>query len=171
MRRRNPESRVIDFVRRSKDPAVFTVIIEEISDLLGLAIAFAAITLSYELNRPIFDGLGSIAIGLIMIGLSGVLANESRKLLVGEAADQKQVEQIRRVVEQDPGVKKVGQLLTMHLGPREILVNVEIEFEPQGSLDRLEKTIDRIEQKIRSKNHSVRQIFLEAKSLHSAEQK
>lgn len=171
MRQRNSKTRILEFIRKSKDPAVFTVIVEEIGDLLGLGIATVAITLSYTLHRPIFDGAGSIAIGLVMIGLSGILANDSRKLLVGEAADSKQVEQIRRIVEQDPGVKKVGQLLTMQLGPREILVNVEIQLEPQGSLDRLEQTIDRIERNIRSKNHAVRQVFLEATSLHTAEQK
>jgi hypothetical protein len=86
-----------------------------------------------------------------MIVVSGVLANESRKLLIGGGADQRQVMQIRQIVEQDPEVKEVGQLLTMHLGPRNILVNIEIQFKPQGSLHRLEQTIKRPESHIREK--------------------
>ncbi len=162
---------VIDFIRHSKDPTVFTVIVEEVSDVAGVLIALAAVFLSHVLHQPAIDGVGGVAIGLVMIVVSGVLANESRKLLIGEGADQRQVMQIRQIVEQDPEVKEVGQLLTMHLGPRNILVNIEIQFKPQGSLHRLEQTIERIESHVREKNKAVRHIFLEAKSLHSAGRK
>ena len=162
---------IMDFIRRSKDPTVFTVIVEEVSDVAGVLIASAAIFLSHVLHQPAIDGVGGVAIGLGMIAVSAVLANESRELLIGEGADRDQVAQIRQIVEQDPGVKEVGQLLTMHLGPREILLNIEIQFKPQGSLHRLEQTIERIESHIREKNKSVRHIFLEAKSLRSAGRK
>lgn len=162
---------IMDFVRRSKDPTVFTVIVEELSDVAGVLIASTAILLSHLLHQPAIDGMGGVAIGLVMIAISGVLANESRELLIGEGADRAQVAQIRQIVEQDPEVEGVGQLLTMHLGPKEILLNIEIQFKPQGSLHRLEQTIERIESHIRRKNKAVRQIFLEARSLQSAGRK
>ncbi len=159
----------MDFIRRSKDPTVFTVIVEGVSDVAGVLIALAAIFFSQVLHQPAIDGVGGVAIGLVMIAVSAVLANESRELLIGEGANPVQIAHIRQILEQDPSVKEVGQLLTMHLGPREILVNIEIQFKPQGSLHRLEQTIERIESHIREDNKAERHIFLEAKSLRSAE--
>ena len=160
---------ILDFIRHSKDPTVFTVIVEEVSDVAGTLIALITISLDHLLHMPVLDAIGGIAIGIVMIAVSAVLANESRKLLIGEGADQREVEEIRNIVEQDPEVRQVGQLLTMQLGPRDILVNIEIQFKPQGSLQRLERTIERIETQIQATNKAVHHIFLEAKALQSGQ--
>jgi divalent metal cation (Fe/Co/Zn/Cd) transporter len=71
---------------------------------------------------------------------------------------------MRHVVTGDPAVDRVGKLLTMQIGHSEELLNIEIEFHPQGSIDELDRTIDRIERRIRDQNRSVQQVFLEAAS-------
>jgi divalent metal cation (Fe/Co/Zn/Cd) transporter len=96
------------------------------------------------------------------------LANESKNLLVGESADQKQVEEIRNVIQADPEVSRVGKLLTMQLAPEEVLLLVEIEFADKLSSDGLERATKRIEGSIREKHSSVKRIFLEADSLEKS---
>lgn len=157
---------LIEFIRQSKDPAVFTVVLEDIGDLAGELIAMLAIFLSTKLNLPYCDGAGSVLIGGVMIAVSGFLSNESRGLLVGESASREQVEAIKKIVMADPAVDHVGKLMTMQLGPEQVLLNLEVEFHPQGSIDVLEQTIERITRKIQQQNPAVKHVYLEATSLH-----
>lgn len=158
---------LLRFIRRSKDPTVFTVVLEDIGDVAGELTAMLMIFLTTKLGIPYFDGIGSILIGLAMISVSWLLADESRGLLIGESADNEQVEAIRKLVSADPAVDRVGQLLTMQLGPENVLLNLEVEFHPQGSIEALEQTIDRITRKIQDGHPSVKHVYLEAASLKS----
>jgi cation diffusion facilitator family transporter len=165
--RRRGKRGLIEFIRESKDPTVFTVVLEDIGDIGGEIIAILAILLSTKLNMPRFDGAGSILIGAVMITVSGFLANESRGLLIGESATKEQVEAIKKLVAADPAVEHVGNLMTMQLGPEQVLLNLEVEFYPQGSIEALEQTIERITREIQRKEPTVKQVYLEATSLHA----
>ena len=155
------------YIQRSKDPTVYTVAMEDGADLAGVVVAFLAIFLGEHLGLPWLDGAGSIVIGVLLIGIAIVLGRESKNLLVGESASRALVRKIRRAVSDDPGVDDVGQVLTMQLGPHSVLVNIDLRFKPQGSLDALETAIRRIENSIRSVDPSIQHIFLEASSLQS----
>jgi cation diffusion facilitator family transporter len=161
------ERGLIEYIRQSKDPAVFTVVLEDVGDVAGELLAAAAIFCATRLHWTYADGAGSVLIGLAMISVSGFLANESRGLLVGESATKEQVEEIRTLVTADPAVERVGKLMTMQLGPEQVLLNLEVEFYPQGSIDALEETIERITRKIRQQNSTVKQVYLEAAALHA----
>lgn len=169
-RRRRGES-LLAYVRRSKDPSISTVVLEDIGDIAGEVIAIMTIFLATRLGIAYADGIGSIVIGAGLIVISGLLANESRGLLIGESADRELVESIKRLVSTDSAVEKVGQLLTMQLGPEQVLLNLELEFYPQGSIDALEQTIDRITRKIQKAHPIVKQVYLEANSLEPKQQK
>jgi divalent metal cation (Fe/Co/Zn/Cd) transporter len=127
----------------SKDPSIVTVLLEDTAALLGLIAAFVGILLAQLTGDPRFDGLGSIVIGGVLTVVAIFLAYESRGLLVGERAEDDVVNRIRRVISFDDGVKEVVSIRTMHLGPREILVNAQVRF-AGASADEVGATIARV---------------------------
>jgi cation diffusion facilitator family transporter len=163
-RRRRKES-LLQYVQRSKDPSISTVVFEDMADIAGELTAMLAILLTTRFGIAWADGAGSIVIGAGLILVSGVLANESRGLLIGESADTELIESIRRLLSADPAVDRLGPLLTMQLGPEQVLLNLEVEFYPSGSIEALEQTIDRITRKIQDAHPTVKQVYLEANSL------
>jgi divalent metal cation (Fe/Co/Zn/Cd) transporter len=114
---------------------------------------------------PIFDGIASIVIGLILCGVAGVLVWESKKLIIGEAADPVLRADVRSIAEADPGVKAVGRLLTLHMGPQTLILNMDLTFNASLDAAEIETAIDRVERAIREAHDEVAYIFLEAKSL------
>jgi cation diffusion facilitator family transporter len=152
-------------VRTSKDPTVVTVLFEDSAALAGLIVAFLGVFLAHYFNRPILDGVASLVIGAILAAVAIFLAYESRGLLVGEAADQQVVSNIRKLAESDPAVEQVERPLTMHLGPHQVLLNVALRFRDDLSAVELASTVDRVEQVIRKQHPDVKRIFIEAESL------
>jgi cation diffusion facilitator family transporter len=148
-------------IRSSKDPAVFTVLGEDSAALVGLIVAFVGVFLGHRLDMPALDGVASIVIGVILIVVASFLAYESRDLIIGESASPTLVSGIRSVLENETRVEAVERLLTMHLGPRNVLVATEVRFDPQLSTPDIEATMDQLEQKIREKHPLVGQIFIE----------
>ena len=152
-------------VRTSKDPIVFTVLFEDSAALLGLVVAFFGIFLGHQFQNPAFDGIASIVIGIILAVVAIVLAYESKGLLIGESADIETVNNIRRLAADEPAVERVMRTLTMHLGPDEVLLNLEIHFYIQLSSEEVALAVSRLEETIRTYHPEVKHIFIEAKSL------
>jgi cation diffusion facilitator family transporter len=153
------------YLHRSKDPAIYTILLEDTAALAGLLIAFAGVLAGDVTGAHWADGAASILIGLLLAGVAGFLAYESRGLLVGEAADPVAVAAMKRLAEGDPAVVRVDRPLTMHLAPHEVLLNLAIEFREGLTLAELEAAIDRVEAAIRGQYPEVKRIFIEAKSL------
>lgn len=156
-------------VHWSKDPTIFVVLFEDAAALMGLALAFFGVFLSHRLNEPRLDGVASILIGLVLAAVSMVLAYESKGLLLGESADPATVKQIQQLVTADRDVRRARKPLTMHLGPEEVLVNLDVEFRPGLTSSELTATVDRLEQQIRAAAPQVTRIFIEAEALAQAE--
>ena len=152
-------------VRESKDPAVFTVLFEDTAAMLGLLVAFSGIFLADRLQMPQFDGAASIIIGLILAGTAGFLIYESKSLLIGEGARATVVEGIGRMVKERPGIKAVNEILTMHLGPRDILLNLSLDFEDNIKSEEVEASISEMERAIKAEFPEVGRVFIEAQSL------
>lgn len=152
-------------IRRSKDPTSFSVLFEDSAALIGLAIAALGIFLSEHLGIPIFDGIASILIGLILCAIATILIYKSKDLLIGEAADPVTLSRIKDTAASDPAVKQVVRMLTMHMSPDQIILNLDLEFNHDLSGDNVEAEIDRIESAIRRASPSVRYIFIEVESL------
>jgi len=115
-------------IRRSKDPVVFTVLLEDSAAMLGLVVAMAGVALAQMFDLPVLDGVASIIIGLILAATAAFLAYEAQSLLTGEAADPELRAAIRAIVASEPGVVSTNEMLTMHFGPREVLVTLSLEF-------------------------------------------
>lgn len=152
-------------IRASKDPTVFTVLLDNLAALAGLAIAFLGIFLGHVLGLAYLDGVASILIGLILAAVAVVLAMESKGLLIGEGMDKAKLEAIRRLAESDRAVVQVGGPLTMYFGPQSILLALDVQFEKGLSADEVTAAVDRMEKSIRSQYPNIQRIFIEAESL------
>lgn len=133
-------------VRRSKDPTVFSILFEDSAALLGLLIALIGITVSLITGNPIFDGLASIGIAVILTMTAIFLARECKGLLLGEAALPEVQKIILEIVAADPDVQKVNGIITSQLGPDQIVANLSLEFEDHLTAPQIEDCVIRIEQ-------------------------
>jgi divalent metal cation (Fe/Co/Zn/Cd) transporter len=156
---------VFSYVKRSKDPATFTVVVEDLAALAGLVIAFLGIALGRLLDNQYLDGVASVLIGILLVVVAIFLTMETKGLLVGESADPVRVEKIKRAVLADSMVLGVGELLTMQLGPHDVLVNIEVNFRQGLTVAQLDEAFDRVEACIRETDTDVQRVFLEAGSL------
>jgi cation diffusion facilitator family transporter len=150
-------------VRESKDPAVYTVLAEDTAAGLGLIIAFFGVFLSHRLEMPLLDGVASLLIGLVLAGVAIFLVKESHGLLIGERASPKTVRDIRRIVLGDATVQDVYDILTMHLGPQRVLLNLELVFAEGTPAGEGARAVRRIEQAIRASHPEIDKIFIEAR--------
>jgi cation diffusion facilitator family transporter len=151
-------------VRTSKDPTIFTVLFEDSAAMLGLVAAFLGIALGQALDLPALDGVASIVIGLILAATAILLAYESKGLLIGEGASAAVVAGIRRIVAGRPGIDQVNELLTMHLGPRDVLLTLSLDFDDRLTAGQVEAAISDLESAIKSAYPQVSRVFIEAQS-------
>ncbi len=159
---------VISAIHHSKDPSLFTVLFEDTAALLGLGVAFLGVFLSHALKLPVLDAVASIVIGLILVCSAGWLAYESRSLLVGEAADPELVAAVREIALDDPVVTGLGVVLTMHLGPDDVLLNLEVGFAPDLPAEEIYAAVHRIEGRIAARYPQVTRVFIEVETLLAA---
>lgn len=160
------------YLRESKDPTAKTVIFEDSAALLGIVIAASGLFLTEHHSGPgdgaYWDGIASILIGVVLAIVAFVLARTTRGLLLGEAASPKSRLAIRQAIESHPNVKRVIELLTMHLAPRQILINAHVSLRDDLMTDDIERTNEEIEALIRKAEPKVEMIFLEtARDSHS----
>ena len=149
-------------IRRSKDPALFTVLFEDTAALLGLLVALIALTLSEFLNLPVLDAVASIIISIILAVTAGFLAFECKGLLTGEGAREEVVKGINQIIDESQGIKHVNEVLTLHLGPQDVLLNVSLDFEDDLSSGEVEEAISALESRIKEMFPEIRRVFIEA---------
>lgn len=152
-------------VQKGKDPTLFVVLFEDSAAMLGLLVAFFGILLGQITGIAWLDGAAAVTIGLILAGTAIWLAIETKGLLIGEAANVHVIEGIRSLVGRVPEVSKVNEVLTMHMGPEFILLNLSIEFEDStSSTDDFEQAVERIDRQIKQQYPLVKRIFIEAEA-------
>jgi len=152
-------------VRRGKDPSMFVVLFEDSAAMIGLMVAFFGVMLSQLTGIHEFDGVASILIGVVLAGTAAWLAYETKSLLIGESANKPVVAGIRKLVGEQPDVERVNEVLTMHMGPEYILVNLSVEFNDAATTDKLESRIAHTDQLIKQAYPEVKRIFIEAETL------
>ncbi|PSR53610.1 cation transporter [Adhaeribacter arboris] len=152
-------------VRHSKDPSTFVVLFEDAADLLGLTVAFLGVFLGHYYNNPYFDGIASMIIGLILTAISGILAKESRSLLMGESADAEVLDEVTHLTESHPTVQKVLRPLSMYLAPEEIILILIVAFREEVNSAEVTNAIVTIRQTIQERFPSIKQIFIEPEML------
>ncbi len=156
------------FIRRSKDPSLYTVLLEDTAAMLGLLFAFLGIFFGHVLRNPYLDGAASIAIGLLLMSVAAVLAWRTQGLLLGEGVSAEDLADIRRRVESDPAVESAGDILTMYLGPDDLLVNMGVRFVPGTTAEQMYDAIRRIEADLQKAYPETNRVYIEAESLSSS---
>ena len=155
---------IVRAVREGKDPSMFVVLFEDSAALLGLAAAFVGVILSDATGAHYFDGAASILIGLILGATAAWLAYETKGLLIGEAARPEVVGEIRRIVRSFPEVDSVNEVLTLHMGPDYILVNLSVDFVDTATAERIEGIIAAMDRQLKERFPRVKRVFVEAES-------
>jgi cation diffusion facilitator family transporter len=151
-------------VRDSKDPATFVVLFEDSAAMAGIIVAAIGIWLADATGLYWMDGAASVAIGLILATTAWLLAVETKDLLIGEAAAPECVAGVRRLAAAMPGVENVNEVLTLHMGPEYILVNVSLDFSDQCTVESIEDAVDRLDHAIKKDWPLVKKVFVEAES-------
>lgn len=162
---KEPDETMWQEIIASKDPSIFTVFLEDIAGLIGTFLAFSGIAIGHWLNNPYLDPAASVLIGLVLGATAVFLGRESGALLVGERTNRARIRRVKEIICADPSVEDVGDLLTMQLGPTQVLLTVDIRFRRGLEIAQLEAAIDRIEARIRQREPMIERIFIEADSL------
>jgi cation diffusion facilitator family transporter len=157
------------FIRESKDPSLFTVVFEDSAAMLGLVVAFLGVFLGHLLENAYIDGIASVIIGLILMTVAAFLASESKGLLLGEGASHKLIADIRRVVEADEATERAGRILTMYMGPSELVVNLGVVFKRGLHASGIHDAIHRIESEITAAHPECTRVYIEVESLANVE--
>ena len=151
-------------IKRAKDPSLFVVLFEDTAAILGLLVALFANIISHQSGLFIFDAIASIIIGVILGGTAVWLAYETKGLLIGESANIHVVNGIRSITASFEEIDHINEVLTMHMGPDFILVNISVDFVDPISADNLEKVIQRLDETVKKQYPNVKRIFVEAEA-------
>jgi len=151
----------VNFVRRAKAPELPVVLLEDAGALLGLVFALFGVVLTLITGNGLWDGIGTAAIGILLVSIAAILAVETKSLLLGEGANPEDVAKIEQAILAGPGVERIIHMKTLHLGPEELLVAAKIAVPPTESAAEVAQHINETEVRIRAAIPIARVIYLE----------
>jgi cation diffusion facilitator family transporter len=161
IKKRRGEKNLYRYMRDTKDSDLIVVTGENAAAVLGLVLAITALLLARETGDPRWDGAGSLAIGLVLVGVATFLARETKSLLVGEAADPEICEHVREAASGIPNIVRVMNTITLQQGPGEIIVAAKIQLKPGLDTEKIVDTINALERDIKFRAPAVRWSFVE----------
>jgi cation diffusion facilitator family transporter len=147
-------------IQQSKNPPSFLVLFEDSAAMIGLAIVFLGTLASVQLEMPVFDGIASIGIGLVLGFAAAIIARESKGLLMGEQAAPEVNRSILAIAQAEPGVERANGLYTVHLGPEQIVATLSLEFCDDLTTLEIETHVADLERRIREKHPQIVALFV-----------
>jgi cation diffusion facilitator family transporter len=151
-------------IQRSKDPTTYTVLAEDSAALVGLAIAALGIWLSHRLDMPVLDGAASLLIGVLLAAVAIFLTWQSRDLLIGEGIRPETARAIRSMALAVPGVRDVGRILSMYMGPDDALVTMDLDFDEGTAAADAALAIADVERQVHKRFPMIKRLFIESGS-------
>ena len=158
---RQPGMSWATFIRTSKAPELPVVLLEDVGAEIGLFCALAGLTLAEITGNARWDAAGSIAIGVLLVGIAFVLAREMKPLLIGEAASNSDLDNITTAISTSANVNSIIHMRTMHLGPDDLLLAVKVDFDHSLSMEELAHAIDQVEVATRAAVPKTTTIYIE----------
>ena len=149
------------YIRHAKAPELPVVVLEDIAALVGLVLAFGGVGLTVLTHNPVFDAIGTIAIGGLLVLVAIVLGAETSSLLIGEGASDEDAVAIRDALSTAPGVKSIIHMKTLYLGPDELMLGAKIAVDGASTAADIAKVIDAAEILVRTAVPATRVIYLE----------
>ena len=159
---------LVEYIRHAKEPELPVVVLEDIAALIGLVFAFGGIGLTVLTHDPIWDAIGTLAIGGLLILVAIVLGLETSSLLVGEGATVEDATAIREALEGSEGVESVIHMKTLYLGPDELMLGAKIAVKVTDGAEAVARTIDLAEEAVRAAVPATRVIYLEPDILRAS---
>lgn len=153
---------VAEYLRQSNDPTVRTVLFEDSAAVTGVVLALIGVALHDMTGERVWEGAASIAIGVLLVIVAYTLGSFTKHLLIGEGARPEQRERLRETIERHPEVEEVLELLTMYLGPTDMLVAVRLDLRDDLTAREVEELSNRIDHELRKADPDVAQVFLDA---------
>jgi len=153
--------------RRSKDPPLFIVLFEDSAALLGIGIAALGTYAATSLHWPLADGIASLLIGVLLAGVSILLARESKSLLIGEQVSGELADSITRVAKSASAASTVNGLLTVQLAPDQIIAALSLEFDDELRAPQIEREVVHIEKTIRAAHPEVVTLLIKPQTRRS----
>ncbi|ADB30698.1 cation diffusion facilitator family transporter [Kribbella flavida DSM 17836] len=150
-----------EFVRNARSPELPVILLEDFAALTGLVLALIGVVLTIVTGNGVWDGAGSMAIGVLLVVVAVFLAIEMKSLLLGESATRESQGKIVAAIENVPGVQRLIHIKTLHLGPEEVLVAAKIAFEPTADAAVVAETINAAERAVRGAEPMAQHIYLE----------
>ena len=158
------EQSFLEAARRSKDPTTFMVLFEDSAAVLGLVIALAGTLAAELLDRPVLDGVASIAIGILLALVAAFLARESKGLLIGEPAQSEVSDAICAIVTAQPGIERANGLFTVHVGPRQVVAGITVDFRDDLTARQVEDIVARVEARVRQAHPEIVSLLIKPQS-------
>lgn len=151
----------VQYIRTSRSPELPVLLLEDSGALLGLVFAMLGIALALITGNPVFDGIGTLAIGILLVAIAIVLALEMKSLLLGESASPDELTRIEAALTDGRDVRRLIHMATQHLGPEELLVGAKVEFDARLSVRELAAAIDAAEERVRAAVPSATVLYIE----------
>jgi cation diffusion facilitator family transporter len=151
----------IEFIRRAKAPELPVVLLEDFAALIGLVLALFGVGLTVITGNGVFDAIGTLGIGVLLILVAIVLGIETKSLLVGEGASTVDAAAIRDTINNHPDVEALIHIRTLYLGPEELLVGAKVAFAATSRLTDVAHSINSLEAAIREAVPVARVIYIE----------
>ncbi len=164
--RERGDMRITKYIRESKSPTNITVFLEDTAAVGGMLVALVGNIASQLTGNYVIDAWASVVIGVIMALIALVLLRETRGLLIGEGLTLEEVKEVVSIVESDPDVIKCGRVLSLYLGPKDLLINLDVTFNDDLAEGGVLMAIDRIEDEVVEEYSQATRIFIEAESLN-----
>ncbi|HSV20247.1 MAG TPA: cation diffusion facilitator family transporter [Casimicrobiaceae bacterium] len=149
----------------SKDPTTYTVLAEDSAAIAGLVLAAVGVFVSDRFGVPAADGIASMAIGVLLAFTAVLLVREARGLLIGEGLRPDTLVAIRGMVTADPLVRRVGRILSMYIGPDEVLLAFDVQFTPEAPATEVAAAVTRLEDEIRARYPRISRIYIEPRTI------
>jgi cation diffusion facilitator family transporter len=157
---RGRPTRLWAFIKSSKDPALFSVLLEDSAALMGIGLAATGVTASSFLGISWADGAASVGVGLLLVGVAWILANETRSLIAGEAVAPIVMERLKEALGRIDCITELDEVATLHLGPRAILVALTLAFRRDSTTDMLEDAIREITKALRQADDRITYVYV-----------
>ena len=154
----------IEAAVETRDPSTLMVFFEDSAAMAGIAIALGGTLATHLTGNPVYDGAASICIGLLLGVIATFLVYENKKLLIGEPARPEMVRSIAQIATEDPCIAKFNGLITIHIGPRQIVASLSLHFDPTLCGPRLEEAAERLEDRVRKKHPDITTLLIKPQS-------
>ncbi len=157
---------IIEAVQTSKDPSLFVVVFEDTAALTGLVVAIVGLLLYQLTGNPLWDGIASVLIGVVLLVVAAWLAIETKGLLIGEAASPDVQAAIERVLGVDERISFVNEVTTLHMGPNAIIAMISVDFKDGLLSEDVEAAVTEMNRVIKAQDPAISRVFIEVEKIH-----